>query len=171
MPLKHFSRRGPHDIFPRFAATTLFYTPAAFYEPPVDTSPPTVSVSPVIYVSPTVYVSPSVVTPQPAPAVSAPVMARPSGVEHPTGRYELRGDGAAAPYEWVWIPNPPPAPPAAPAPSGDEPRTGSVPPAVRSRIYRWTDDEGTTFWTNRVESIPEPYRSGARKLGQAAAQP
>ena len=100
-----------------------------------------------------------------------PAAALPSVVEHPTGRYELRGDGGATPYTWVWIPNAPPAPPVATAPAPEEPRTRSVPPAARSRIYRWTDDDGTTVWTNRVESIPAPQRPGAKKLGQVAAQP
>ena len=35
---------------------------------------------------------------------------RPSVIEFPTGRYELRGDGISTPYVWVWIPNPPPPP-------------------------------------------------------------
>jgi Domain of unknown function (DUF4124) len=170
VPPARLSHRAPHHAFPGFLGTTALYAPAALYEPPVDMSPPAVSVSPVIYVSPTVYVSPSVASPQPAPAAAAPATASPSVVEHPTGRYELRGDGAATPYVWVWIPNPPPAPPVAPTPSPDEPRTGSVPPAVRSKIYRWTDDAGTTFWTNRPESIPEPHRSRAQ-TGQITAQP
>ena len=36
----------------------------------------------------------------------------PTVVQYPHGRYELRGDGIQTPYQWVWIPNPPPpAPP------------------------------------------------------------
>src|SRR5712692_601837 len=43
-------------------------------------------------------------------------------IQYPHGRYELRGDGIATAYQWVWIPNPTPslppdAPPAAPAAS------------------------------------------------------
>jgi hypothetical protein len=171
VPPARFSHRARHHAFPGFPATTILYAPAALYEPPVDASPPAVSVSPVIYLSPTVYVSPSVVSPQPAPAAAAPAARSPSVVEHPTGRYELRGDGVATPYTWVWIPNPPPAPPAAPPSSPDEPRAGPAASATRSRIYRWTDDEGTTFWTNRVESIPEPHRSRAQKPGPVTAQP
>ena len=30
----------------------------------------------------------------------------------PEGRYVLLGDGDAAPFRWVWVPNPPSAPPA-----------------------------------------------------------
>jgi hypothetical protein len=171
VPPGRHAHRPPHRVLPGFPATTFFYAPAALYEPPVDPSPPVINVAPVIYVSPTVYVSPSVVVPQPAPASLAPAAVLPSVVEHPTGRYELRGDGGATPYTWVWIPNAPPAPPVATAPAPEEPRTRSVPPAARSKIYRWTDDDGTTVWTNRVESIPEPQRPGAKKLGQVAAQP
>jgi len=172
VPPAYFSHRARHHAFPGFPATTILYAPgAALYEPPVDASPPAISVSPVIYLSPTVYVSPSVVSPQPAPAAAAPAARSPSVVEHPTGRYELRGDGVATPYTWVWIPNPPPAPPAAPPSSPGEPRAGPAASATRSRIYRWTDDEGTTFWTNRVESIPEPHRSRAQKPGPVTAQP
>lgn len=168
VPPARLSHRARHHAFPGFPATTVLYAPAALYEPPVDASPPAVSVSPVIYLSPTVYVSPSIVSPQPAPAAAAPATASPSVVEHPTGRYELRGNGVTTPYTWVWIPNPPPA---APPSSPDEPRAGPAAPATRSRIYRWTDDEGTTFWTNRVESIPEPHRSRAQKPGPVTAQP
>jgi len=39
----------------------------------------------------------------------------PTVVHYPHGRYELRGDGLAMAYHWVWIPNPPPPPPAPPA--------------------------------------------------------
>ena len=173
VPPARSSRRAlPHAV-PRFPATTVLYALPAFYEPAVDTSSRAVSVSPIVYVSPTVYVSPLVVSSPPAPAAAAspPVPLLPSVVEHPTGRYELRGDGVATPYVWVWIPNPPPAPPAAPPASPDEPRAGSAPSAIRSQVYRWTDDEGTTFWTNRVESVPEPQRSRAQRLGQVVTQP
>jgi hypothetical protein len=171
VPPARFPHRAPHHALPGFPGTTFLYAPAALYEPPVDMSPPAVSVSPVIYVSPTVYVSPSVVAPQPAPAAAAPATASPSIVEHPTGRYELRGDGVTTPYVWVWIPNPPPAPSAAPLSSPDEPRAGPAASATRSRIYRWTDGDGTTFWTNRVESIPEPHRSRAQRPSQVTPQP
>jgi hypothetical protein len=143
----------------------FLYTPAALYGPPADPPAPVVNVSPVVHVSPIVYVSPTVVVPEPTPGAVAPAVEPPpplpSVVEHPTGRYELRGDGTTTPYVWVWIPNPPPGPPAAPTPSSGESHAGSV-LGSRSRIYRWTDDEGTTSWTNRPESIPEAHRSRAR---------
>ena len=159
----HRSLRHAHGA--RFPPTVFLYTPAALYGPPADPPAPVVNVSPVVHVSPIVYVSPTVVVPEPTPGAVAPAVEPPpplpSVVEHPTGRYELRGDGTTTPYVWVWIPNPPPGPPAAPTPSSGESHAGSV-LGSRSRIYRWTDDEGTTSWTNRPESIPEAHRSRAR---------
>ena len=42
------------------------------------------------------------------PAASLPTSVAPGPVEYvvsyPEGRYELRGDGAATPFHWVWIP-------------------------------------------------------------------
>jgi hypothetical protein len=151
-----------HRLFPRFVSTGFSYVPPIYYSPLADTAPTVVTVEPVIYASPVVYVSTPVVTPQPLPAPAAPAappMA--SIVEHPTGRYELRGDGAGTPYTWVWIPNPPPAPPAA-SPSRGEAPTATPAPTRRSQVYRWTDEQGTEFWTNSVEKVPEPYRSGTR---------
>jgi hypothetical protein len=52
-------------------------------------------------------------------------------VNHPTGQYELRGDGITVPYYWAWVPAqayiaapPMPAVPAAP----DAPPVGPPPP-------------------------------------------
>jgi hypothetical protein len=62
-----------------------------------------------IYVSPpprVIYAAPTVVV------LPAPVAPIPGVVYYPHGRYELRGDGVSAAYQWVWIPNPPPPPPA-----------------------------------------------------------
>ena len=64
------------------------------------------------YAPPPVYSAPPVYVPVVTHAVPA-APARPSVIEFPEGRYELRGDGMAIPYSWVWIPNPPVAPPAA----------------------------------------------------------
>ena len=138
VPSGHRARRHAHAG--RLPHTVFLYTPAALYGFPAEPPAPVVDVSPVIHASPIVYVSPTVVV---APAVEPPppLPPQPTIVEHPTGRYELRGDGVTTPYVWVWIPNPPPGPPAAPAPSSGEPPAGSV-PASRSQVYRWTDDEG-----------------------------
>jgi hypothetical protein len=160
-----FPHRFRHHVFvSRFPSTVFLSTPAALYGPPVETPSPVVDVSPVINVSPTVYVSPTVVLPASPVAVAAPPATPPLPrvVEHPTGRYELRGGGTATPYEWVWIPNPPPVPPpaaAAPTPADQSPAA----PAARGETYRWTDGEGTTYLTNRLEGVPEAFRPRGRE--------
>ena len=79
------------------------------------------------YRAPAVVVAPPPVYYAPAPAYSAPpayvrqtyvAPAPAQPIQYPHGRYELRGDGIATAYQWVWIPNPPSAPQAVlPAPS------------------------------------------------------
>jgi hypothetical protein len=91
----------------------------------------------------------------------------PSVIQYPTGRWELRGDGLTAPYRWVWIPNPPSAPPSSVPPAGEPvaptPPVSSRPePPGNTRIYRWTDGQGVLHLTDRLETIPERYRSQAR---------
>jgi hypothetical protein len=155
-------------FFPVFPVTSFWYAPSVPYALPSDVPPSITSVAPVTYVSPTVYVSLPIVAPAPAPApiAAAPALpSTPSVVEYPTGRYELRGDGAGTPYTWVWIPNPPPAPPTA---APEVPASTSSP--LASQVYRWTDDQGTEFWTNRLEKVPEQYRSRIGSQAQLAAQ-
>ena len=79
----------------------------------------------------------------------------PSVVEFPTGRYELRGDGMATPYTWVWVPNPPSAPPA--------PDPGDPSPSSRRQLYRWTDEAGVAHWTDRLDAVPQTYRAQAQQ--------
>jgi hypothetical protein len=91
----------------------------------------------------------------------------PGVVQYPTGRWELRGDGLTAPYRWVWIPNPPSAPPASMPPAGEPmsptpPASSRPEPPGNTRVYRWTDGQGVLHLTDRLETIPERYRSGAR---------
>jgi hypothetical protein len=156
-------RRMVRPVFPAFPATSFLYAPLAPYAPLSETPPPSVSVNPVVYVSPTVYVSVPVSAAVPAPVVAPPALPlAPSVVEYTTGRYELRGDGTSTPYAWVWIPNAPAPPPEA------SPATSSS--ASSRQVYRWTDDQGTEFWTNHLERIPEPYRSRVAGQGQLAAQ-
>jgi hypothetical protein len=118
-----------------------------------------------VYVPPPVYLAPPVYAPPPAYAVPAPSV--PRVVEFPTGRYELRGDGVYTPYTWVWIPNPPvappppPAPTAPPVPSAPEPRRE---PARTAMLYRWTDEQGVTTWTDSIEKVPARYRAQAGRL-------
>jgi hypothetical protein len=136
-----------------FVPSAAFYSPGIQYDV-AEPAPSVVTVSPVIYASPTVYVSqPVVAQPAPVAAPAEPPLAR--VVEHPTGRYELRGDGTTTPYEWVWIPHPPAAPP----------ETASSPtrPTDRTPAYRWTDEDGTIFLTNRLDRIPAPHRAPTRE--------
>jgi hypothetical protein len=170
-PVVRAPHRGPHRVGSRFPVPTVFYTPAALYDPtplyqpPIEPPQVNVNVSPVVYVSPTIYVSPAAAAPVPV-APPAP----PSVVEYPTGRYELRGDGGATPYAWVWVPNPPPAPPVAAAPP-EQPRVAGATGAARSPVYRFTDDEGTVIWTNQVEKVPEPLRAQVQRGRPNATSP
>jgi len=123
------------------------YYPPPYYDPPVYSTPMTYS-PPVSYAPPPA----STVSVAPAPPSSPPP---PNVVEFSSGRYELRGDGITTPYTWVWIPNPPTSPP---VPAGAGPSTGRVPTRA-SQLYRWTDAQGVVYWTDRLDAVPEQYRS------------
>ncbi len=147
---------GVPPFFPR-----QFAPFAVAYPPVIVSAPPTVLFTP----PPVVYLQP--------PAV---MTVTPSLLEYPNGRYELRGDGITTPYRWAWIPKPPPPPPAppetlptvppAPPPDvpADPPATEQRPSAHRVEIYRWTDDRGTTTWTDRIDKVPEGYRAQAQRV-------
>ena len=140
--------------------SVVFVGPSPFwYSSPFYSSPP------VVYAPPPVYIAPQFIYQAPPPAAYYPTApSAPPGprvVEFPTGRYELRGDGVATPYSWVWVPNPPSAPPGPPpAPAAPEapPVAPSSRPANRMTIYRWTDDNGVTVLTDDINSVPEQYR-------------
>jgi hypothetical protein len=82
--------------FGAFVAFNALFLPfaiaSAVLAPPVAYSTP----APVYAAEPVVYTPP-----RPAPAVSRQVV-----YQH--GRYVLYGDGVSRPYQWIWIPNPPP---------------------------------------------------------------
>ena len=164
----HVLRRQIVNRLPRHTSLSWvappigLYAPAIQYVPAVEPVPPAITVSPVIYASPTIYVSqPSVAQPDPVVAAAPPENYLPRVVEHPTGRYELRGDGTSTPHVWVWVPHPPPAPPEV-VPSSEAP--GEPVRAIgRTHTYRWTDEAGTMFVTNRLERVPEPYRPRTRE--------
>jgi hypothetical protein len=122
----------------------VYSSPPLFYAAPLNYSAP-------VFAPPAVYSSPAYSPPAYSPPPPAPPA--PRVVEYLTGRYELRGDGIRTPYTWVWIPNPPP-PPAAP-PAG-APMSGDAPPARRTQVYRWVDEQGVVHWTDR--SVPRRYR-------------
>jgi hypothetical protein len=130
--------------------------------------PPVIVYSPPPVYTPPVYVPEPVYYPPPPPAYSPPASAVPAPtetvIEHPNGRYELRGDGIVTPYRWVWIPNPPSAPPADAAPDVTPKSAPAAPePRQRTELYRWKDDDGAVHWTDRWEKVPEAYRARATK--------
>jgi uncharacterized protein DUF4124 len=141
-----FGHQGGFVVF----APPLWYGPDPYYYPPVAYDPGTA------YAPPT-YGTASLAPPPPMPSV----------VQYPTGRYELRGDGFTTPYQWIWIPNPPAAPPAPPppavqsAPSGPPAPTKPEPPG-NTTVYRWTDAQGVLHLTDRLDSVPPPYRTRAK---------
>ena len=77
----------------------LFLLPALLLNPAYAAPAP-----PAVYAPPPVYAAP----PRP-PAISREVV-------YAHGRHVLLGDGVRAPYQWVWVPNPPAGAPPAPPP-------------------------------------------------------
>ena len=128
---RHFSRSVVLG-----GGSIVYYAPPVGYGAPVY-DPPVYDDSPIIY----------------APNASGSLALAPSSnvIQYSTGRYELRGDGMTTPYTWVWIPNPPSGPPDVQAP--DDPR-----PSRRSKLYRWTDEQGVVHWTDTKDAVPQAYR-------------
>jgi len=108
--------------------------------------------------------------PPPVADYQSPSASMPRIVEYENGFYELRGDGVTVAYRWVWIPkvpDPPQAaayPPASPAqaPSPPAARIDEERPRKPTTVYRWTDDQGVTTYTDRLERVPERYRKQAK---------
>jgi hypothetical protein len=132
------------------APPVVYAAPPPYYPPPIDYPPadydPSASYSPPVSYAPT-----------------------PSVVQFENGRYELRGDGVTTPYIWVWVPNPPtvppptgPPPPSTP-PAVGEPTSGGPSAPRMSQLYRWIDEQGVVHWTNRLDRVPEQYRSRAKQ--------
>ena len=46
-----------------------------------------------------------------------------------------------------------------------------IPGLALADIYYWVDDQGTQYYTTRLESIPEPYRSKAQQLSLPTSPP
>jgi hypothetical protein len=140
-----------HGFVGGFGSFGALSSPFVVYAtPPYDSGAPAYAPPPVYYGAPMVSAPPvtSVMSIQPAPPP------RPN-VEHSTGRYELRGDGIATPYAWVWVPNPPPPP------SGPPPAEESGKPR-RQDLYRWTDEQGVLHLTDRLETVPPEHRGRAK---------
>ena len=107
-----------------------------------------------------------------------------------TGCYKLQGDGVGVPFQWIWVPAPPPPPAVIPYPSGRyelrgpsrwewvpnpsssslapslvpaSSRTETAAPSLPNRgLFRWTDDQGVTHWTQGLDAVPERYRPKAK---------
>ena len=105
------------------APPPVYYAPAPAYSAP----PPAYSASPA-YVRQT---------------YAAPAPAQPTVIQYPGGRYELRGDGIATAYQWVWISNPttspppPSAPPASSAPAAYVQQTHAAPAPAQPRVFQY----------------------------------
>ena len=108
---------------PYRAPAVVVAPPPAYYAPA-----PAYSAPPPAYSAPTAYVRQT---------YTAPAPAQPRVIQYPGGRYELRGDGIATAYEWVWIPNPTnlPSPPGAPSAYSAPAPTYSAPPAPVQQTY------------------------------------
>jgi hypothetical protein len=170
-PPHHFGPRPPFR--PSFPIAVVGGVPAVVYAaPPSDQAYYPPDYYPPAYYPPAYY-DPSMSYAPPSGTVSFAPDPSQKIVQFPTGRYEMRGDGVSSPYTWVWIPNPPTSPPpAAPteppaAPTAQpaaEPGSSSPPSAARiSRLYRWTDEQGSVHWTDRLDAVPEQYRSRVKQ--------
>ncbi len=140
------------------------YGVPVYYGSALDDSPldyPSAYAPPPVYASP-IYV-PVVIGPVASGAVPA-APARPSVIEFPEGRYELRGDGVGSLYTWVWIPNPPAAPPAsASLPTAPGLGSDERSPVRKSQLYRWVDEQGVMHLTDNAATVPEQFRKQAKR--------
>ena len=159
----------PRSVFPVPPDPWRFWpvsVPSRVFDPPFFTSlgggavyTSTVSASPAMGYAPAAPVA------VPVPAV----MPMPTLIEYPTGWYQLRGDGVTVPYVWVWIPKPPsppstappPVPPMEAPPEPSEPHQRSSAP--HTDLYRWVDDEDVSHWTDRLDRVPDRFRSRAQR--------
>ena len=86
--------------------------------------------------------------PAPPPAPTSTVVVRERVVTHPTGRYELRGEGTpASPFYWAWIP------------AGATVVTVPVAPAAPTVIVAQPSDRVVTYPQGRYEL----YGQGSRE--------
>jgi hypothetical protein len=141
-----------HFGFTPFGGTSSFIgTPSV-----IVTTPPPAPI--VIEIAPFVFAHPPMAAPIALPAPAT--LPTTTLIDHPDGWYQLRGDGAMTPYQWVWIPKPP-EPPASAAPSAPVVRD------PRGPAYQWTDDKGVTTWTNKLERVPKRFRDQAAASAQS----
>jgi hypothetical protein len=147
-PWKFWGVSPKHHHGDRHVGFTPFVGTSSFIGTPsvIVTTPPPVPI--VIESAPFVFAPPPVAAPIALPAPATLPTA--TLVDHPDGWYQLRGDGATTPYQWVWIPKPPEPAPARTA----EPLARDA----RGPAYQWTDDKGVTTWTNKLERVPKRFR-------------
>jgi hypothetical protein len=169
-PNRPFGHRSFHHHFNnRFSSVGLplvvYATPPLYYADPGYIDPPSYYSPPPVYSTPAYYSPPPIAAPAVNTIAIAPVPPPPSAppaptvVEFATGRYELRGDGMATPYAWVWIPNPPSSPP--PSRSANAGRDDAS--GYRSRLYRWIDEQGTLHLTDSLDEVPPQYRTPTKQ--------
>lgn len=169
---------GPRGFFHRRPSVVLltpapffpfaYYAPPTYYVPPLtyDAPPPaSYAPPPTSYAPPPAY-APSPLYAPPAAAYQPPTTyyqrePEPRVVVYSTGRYELRGDGVTTQYIWVWVPNPPAGPPPE-SPSEQPPSAPGSKASPSHDAYRWTDEDGVTTWTDRLDRVPERYRAHAQ---------
>jgi hypothetical protein len=87
--------------------------------------------------------------------------AAPAVIPYPSGRYELRG-----PSRWEWVPNnSSPDVSLSPAAATPSSKKGESTPAgvTFHGLFRWTDENGVTHWTQGLDAVPEQYRPKARR--------
>ena len=84
----------------------------------------------------------------------------PAVIPYPTGRYELRG-----PSRWEWVPNSSSDPSLTPAAATPSSKKGEPSPGGTTfhGLFRWTDENGVTHWTQGLDAVPEKYRPKARR--------
>jgi hypothetical protein len=160
-------------VYPRFPYSSPYVYGTGYYAPPAVYGSSLNYGSSPGYDPPLAYSAP--LTPTPITTFVA-TPARPSVIEYPTGRYELRGDGISAPYVWVWIPNPPPPPASVPdwptasrTEAARPPGASEAPSPRRSQFYRWVDDQGVVHLTDNPESVPPQYRKPAARAQGGAS--
>jgi hypothetical protein len=155
-------------FFPYAVAPSVVYAAPYYYAPPYyqDYPPPAYYNPPQTYYAPPAptYYDPAPATyyspPPPSGTVSVAPAPPDNVIQYSHGRYELRG-----PSRWEWVPNSSTdvsLTPAAATPSSKKGEPSS--PGVTFRgLFRWTDENGVTHWTQGLDAVPEQYRPKARR--------
>jgi hypothetical protein len=143
---RHFARSFARPFFPAVAGPIYYYPPyypqsVLSYDQPAYDSP--VVSAPAPYYGTTAGYGPSqggMISFAPSPPPPPP-----SAVPYPT----------MSPPAWGPMPAYPPPPPPS---SMDGAAPGEPAPRRVSRVYRWTDADGVTHYTDRLDSVPPKFR-------------